>query len=232
MITLKDGTTTEDSRLGRLVQFDEQSRQYPIRSLVAAKPLRSYTWGLNTYLDQGHEGACVGFSLAHELAARPSVVAGVNALTAQNIYYEAQKTDPWAGGAYPGASPRYEGTSVLAGVKYVQSQGFISEYRWAFSLEDALLAIGYQGPGILGCYWYEGMADTDAKGFIKPTGRILGGHAIIVRGVSVKNKTVRLTNSWGKGWGINGDCYMTWDDFAKVLANNGEFCIPVVRAKK
>lgn len=232
MVNLKDGTTTEDPRLDRLIEFDEKSRSYPIRQLVAEKPLRSYTWGLPiNNLDQGSEGACVGFSWSHELAARPAPVLGVTNETARQTYFQAQQLDEWPGGAYSGATPFYEGTSVLAGAKAVVAQGKVKEYRWAFSLNDALLAIGYQGPGVLGCWWYEGMMRPDEKGFIKPTGRKVGGHAICVRGVNVKNRTVRLSNSWGEDWGIDGDCFMTFEDFEKVLLEEGEFCIPVQRVK-
>lgn len=230
-IELKDGTITHDPRLDRLVHFDERSRDYPIRTLLAADEPRSYTWRLPVYLDQGTEGACVGFSWAHELVARPSEVKDVDTAFARNIYFEAQKIDPWEGGAYPGATPFYEGTSILAGAKSTVATGKITEYRWGFSLNDALVAISRKGPGILGCYWYEGMMNTDDNGFIKPSGAILGGHAIIVRGVSVKNKTVRLSNSWGRNWGQDGDCFMTWDDFNTVLMNDGEFCIPVKRVR-
>ncbi len=228
---LKDATTTQDPRLDRLVQFDERSRAYPIRALVEDKPLRSYTWSLPVYLNQRNEGACVGFSWSHELAARPALVAGITDETARQTYFQAQRLDSWAGGAYPGAFPFYEGTSVIAGAKAVQAQGKIKEYRWAFSLRDALLAIGYAGPGILGCWWFEGMMDTDSNGFIHPTGDAVGGHAIVVRGVNVKNKTVRLSNSWGKSWGKDGDCFMTFEDFEKVLLDEGEFCITVGRVK-
>lgn len=222
---------TTDRRLDRIIQFDDRSRQFPIRTLVADKPLRSYTWRLNTRLDQGDEGACVGFSWSQELAARPVEVPNISNDFAREIYHEAQQLDEWDGGEYAGADPQYEGTSVLAGAKVVQAQGRIKEYRWAFSLNDVLLALGYQGPGVLGCNWYSDMMEPDLNGFVKPTGEIAGGHAILVRGVSVKRKTVTLANSWGTSWGKGGDCYMTFEDFEKLLLDAGEFCIPVQRIK-
>lgn len=231
MYTLKDGTTTQDKRLDRLIQFDERSKAYPIRTLVADKKPRSYTWRLNTHLDQGSDGACVGFSWSHEMAARPVEIPNITNSTALNTYYQAQQLDEWDGGAYPGATPFYEGTSVLAGAKAVSAQNHMKEYRWAFNLNDVILALGYQGPGVFGVNWTNDMFNPDAKGFIKPTGAIAGGHAILVRGVNVKTKTVRLSNSWGTSWGVNGDCFMTFDDFEKALLNDGEFCIPVARTK-
>ena len=67
MITLKDGNKTGDIRLDRIKYFDKRSRGYPIRRMVARKKMRSYTWRCNVHLDQGSEGACVGFGVAHEL---------------------------------------------------------------------------------------------------------------------------------------------------------------------
>lgn len=79
---LRDGSTVEDPRLDRLVQFDERSRGYGIVPLLEAQDKtqpRSYTWGCDIRtLDQGREGACVGFAWAGEAAARP-VVGGTRA---------------------------------------------------------------------------------------------------------------------------------------------------------
>lgn len=221
---LKGGFITKDPRLDRVPQFDPKSRAFPIRQLVGEKPLRSYTWSLSRYLDQGREGACVGFSLSHELIARPAVVLGIDDGFARNIYREAQKIDEWPG-------ENYEGTSVLAGIKTLQAKGFYKEYRWAFGLRDAQLAIGYAGPGVAGLNWYEGMLRPDAKGFIHPTGSIVGGHAIIVRGISLKGEYVLLSNSWGQSWGMNGDCKLSFADFDRLLHEQGEFVIPVGRTR-
>ena len=92
MITLKDGSKTEDVRLDRIKFFDDRSRGFPIRALVGPKELRSYTWRCDIFLDQGNEGACVGFGVSYELAARPSEVPDMdNQFAREKIYWEAQK---------------------------------------------------------------------------------------------------------------------------------------------
>lgn len=222
---LKDNTETTDMRLDRCVQFDARSRNFPMRALTEGKPLKSYTWRCYPRLDQGPDGACVGFAVSHELSARASEVKGLDAMFAkQKIYWEAQKIDPWAGGSYPGASPFYEGTSVLAGVKVAHKLGYMKAYRWAFGLEDLLLGIGYNGPAVMGINWYTGMFYPDNNGQIKVEGSIAGGHAILANKVDVKNKRVWLHNSWGPNWGINGCAWLTFDDMERLLYEYGEAC--------
>lgn len=223
MITLKDGSETKDVRNDRIIQFDERSRNFPVRGIVTIRKRRSYTWRCHTYLDQGAEGACVGFGISHELAARPSEVKRLtNKFAREKIYWEAQKRDRWPGGSYPGANPVYEGTSVLAGVKVAQKKGYFDSYYWAFSFDDLALGVGYRGPAVLGLSWMEGMYDTDENGFIHATGDPVGGHCILCRAINVKKKYFLLRNSWGRNWGINGDCKISFADMKKLLADNGE----------
>ena len=231
-IQLRDGSTTNDKRLTRIKLFDEKSKEYPVRALVDDKSLRSYTWSCGQFLDQGSDGACVGFSFAHELIARPVVVENIdNKFAKENIYWEAQKIDPWPGGSYPGADPTYEGTAVLAGVKVCKNLGYILEYRWAFSIEDLALAVGHVGPAVLGIPWYDGMFNVRSCGHIHVDGQLAGGHAILCNGVSIKNRTFTLHNSWGPSWGNNGTCKISWDELESLLNEDGEACIPVTRAQ-
>jgi hypothetical protein len=213
-----------DPRLDRLVQFDERSREYPIRELLQAKKPRSYTWQCNSWLDQGQEGACVGFAWAHELAARPSAQKGIFNDTALAIYKQAKKLDQWIG-------ENYNGTSIIAGIRAVQQffPAAITEYRWGFGLNDLILTLGYHGPVVLGINWYQDMYRPDSSGFIRVSGGIAGGHAILARGVNIKHKRIVLHNSWGQDWGINGDCYVTFDDMDRLLHEDGEACVPVRR---
>jgi len=219
---LRDGSTVKDKRLDRIQEFDIRSRNYSIAK-PERKKYRSYTWRCTTCLDQGKEGSCVGHGIAHELLARPVEVKNITHTYAkENIYWEAQRKDQWKGGSYPGANPVYEGTSVLSGVKVAQSLGWFEEYRWAFSFEELILGVGYNSPAVLGLKWYEGMGNTDKKGYITPTGKCVGGHCILCNAVDIKNERLTLHNSWGKNWGINGECYITFLDIIELLKNDGE----------
>jgi hypothetical protein len=236
-IQLRDGTTAQDPRLGRLRQFDERSRNYSIRATLAAagiKEPRGYTWRCNLWLDQLSEGSCVGHAWAHELVARPVQAQGVDHEYARRIYHEAQRVDPWPGGAYEGGTPFYEGTSVLAGAQICQRLNHFDEYRWAFGIDDLVLALGYAGPAVLGIDWHRDMAQAEDDGRIRPVGELLGGHAILAYKVQVPTKRrevgkVWLHNSWGQSWGLNGRCYLTYDDLDQLLHQGGEVCIPLKR---
>ena len=224
---LKNGQFASDSRLGRIPQFDERSKKFAITDTITtfqAKNPRSYTWSVSKQLNQGMEGSCVGFSWAHELIARPMKYLTADNAYARNIYKEAQKVDEWEG-------EDYEGTSVLAGAKIVQSLGHMKEYRWAFGLDDLILAVGYKGPAVLGINWYTGMFDADSNGFVHATGEVEGGHAILCNRVNIKLKEFSLWNSWGSDWGINGACKVSFNDMEKLLSEWGEACIPVERIK-
>jgi hypothetical protein len=227
-VRLRGGRETNDRRLDRLPQFDERSRAFPIRTLVAGKPLRSYTWSTPLTLNQGNEGACVGFAWSHELAGRPSVHRWVSNEYARGLYHEAQLHDEWSGEGY-------EGTSVLAGAKVCALRRHFREYRWAFGLNDLLLALGYAGPAVLGINWWTGMFRPDVDGRIRPTGSVEGGHAIEANQIVVPlprrpTGQVWVWNSWGvsSGW---PRAWLTFDDMERLLNESGEACIPTGRLR-
>ena len=224
----------ENRKLDRQIKFDEKSRSFPIRELLSDGRLSNKHWKCAAHLDQGSEGACVGFAWSHELNAVPFRVR-VMTNTAKTIYYAAQQWDQWAG-------TEYDGTSVLAGAKVVHSLGHMPEYRWAFGIDDVLRTLSEHGPVVLGVNWYEGMFNTNAEGFIAPTGEIAGGHAILAKAVKFRERIgfwwndlpepiITLHNSWGIGWGVDGDAYITASDLAILLNQQGEACVPVKRTR-
>lgn len=222
---IKNNLEVQDIRLGRIPQFDEKSKQFPIKQLLENNnaKLINKVWICDEWYDQIAEGSCVAHAIAHELVASPIQQRGITPQLIKNIYCEAQKIDPWQGGACPDNNqPFYEGTSILAGVKIAQKMGFFETYRWAFGIKDLTVGISHFGPAVLGINWYENMSKPNVFGFIKPTGQLQGGHAILAYGVNFINKTIRLRNSWGKKWGRQGDCWITFDDMEKLLKENGE----------
>lgn len=230
-IELKGGFTTKDPRLDRLPQHDPRNLRFLAVKTLDTRTPRSYTWSIDKWLDQGQEGACVGFGFGHDGIARPARLEYIdNDYAREQIYWNAQRTyDEWPGGAYPGADPFYEGTSVLAGAKACYDLNHFRQYEWAYSVEELILAVGYKGPAVLGINWYEGMYDTDGLGYIHPTGEIMGGHAILCNKVSVTGEYFSLHNSWGQNWGINGEAKVSFNDMAILLKNDGEACVPTKR---
>jgi len=213
---LKNKTETLDPRLDRIEFHDPRSKRFPVMGRIRARKPRSYTWRCNAHLDQGREGACVGFGVAHELIARPAEAKGVDGIYAREIYKEAQQIDPWPG-------DNYEGTTVLAGVEIARKRGWIDGYYHAFGLDDLIMGVGYSGPAVLGVPWHEGMYAPDANGYITPTGVKMGGHCIVCKAIDVTGERFLLHNSWGDDWGpLGGDCYLTFDDMDFLLENGGE----------
>lgn len=239
-LLLRGGHTTTDPRLDRVPQWDEKNEQYNEREILEmfAVPQtgpRSYGWRLLYWLNQGNDGACVGFSWTHELGAWPAPVVVTDEF-AFGVYHQAQTLDEWAGEAY-------EGTSVLAGAKAVHQRGYMDEYRWATSLDDLVLAVGYHGPAVIGVDWLDGMFQPRPSGLVEVTGNVAGGHAILIVGISlhpelkgekISEPVFRLRNSWGRDWGHNGDCYVKLSDMPKLFGGgaNIEACIPVVRDRQ
>lgn len=229
---LRNGKTATDRRLGRIPRFDPRSRNFSIRDAVTERSPRSYTWRCRPHLDQGQEGSCVGHGVTHELLARPAEVPGLDHAFARKLYFDAQRIDDWPGGAYPGASPFYEGTSVLSGVKVAQKLGYFDSYRWALSFDDFLLGLSHAGPAVIGVNWWTDMMEPDEDGFLWDSGQIEGGHCLLVKAINLGAKYVTVHNSWGTGWGNGGDAKINFDTMRTLLSNEGEACFFVGRHTK
>lgn len=209
--------------LGRMPEFDERSRAFTVKNVIplGAEP-RTWFWDCFVRLNQGTEGACVGFGWAAELAASPVVIPNVTNQVGFDIYHAAQKIDEWPG-------ENYEGTSVLAGAKIALANGWVPEYRWAFNHDDLVLAVAHMGPAIIGINWYTGMDQIGADGIAHVFGTVRGGHCVCIIGVDIGQKLFLIQNSWGQSWGQDGRCWITFDDMKRLLSERGDACIPMKR---
>ena len=139
-----------------------------------------------------------------------------------DIYNAAQLIDEW-----PGVD--YLGTSVRAGIKVLNKQGYISSYRWAFDGATAVNHILNVGPVVTGTDWMEGLMSVDKKGFVYPKGRMIGGHSVIFVGCNTLEKcpdgnsgSVTFLNSWGTSWGSKGRAKLSIQAFDQLIRANGE----------
>jgi hypothetical protein len=226
-----------DRTFNWIPRFDERSRNFPVREVIRPVPLRNKLWRVGPILDQGQEGACVGFGWAAEAFATPTAVrldrvkAAVprdDQAFAQFTYQTAKKLDE-----YPGEN--YDGSSVLAGAKAMQQFGLLKEYRWAFSIQDVIDSIITKGPVVLGINWYDGMYEAPS-GKLNVSGPLAGGHCIAAVGFTVASErfdgasTITLQNSWGPDWGAHGLAEIQTSQLANLLRQDGEACVPVRRS--
>lgn len=216
-----------DPRLGRRYEPDARSARFPISGLLPRMTYeqpRSKIWPCKVVLDQGSEGSCVGHGFAHDLIAAPFPLTTIALPDAKRIYKAAQDIDEWPGNLY-------EGTSVIAGAKAVMNLFWnaMESYRWATTIQDVIATLGYHGPVVVGFNWYTGMYNIDSLGYIRVYGTIAGGHCLLVRGVDVENARFLLHNSWGPTWGKNGTAWMTFEDFERLMTENGDVCVPINR---
>lgn len=220
--------------MGRLFAEDERDKLFPyltVMPLSTGGRTSRFWWSNGWWGDQGSTPHCVAFSWAHWISDGPKMTSifpdrnpGVDTY---HLYCEAQKRDPWPGDCN---TPLYDGTSVRAGAKVLQEWGYIQEYRWATTAEQAVNAVLTQGPVIVGTMWYYDMFFPSRTDWIlSPTGGGVGGHAYVLNGVDTEKGLFRIKNSWGKNWGRGGHAYIRIEDMDKLIKNYGEACIPLQR---
>lgn len=221
---IKNNTVILDKRLDCLLLGDKRDNNFPVTSWLNFTEPRDIAYYCDKHLDQGQEGACVGFGTSHLIATLFSGLVYVDEKFArETIYWPAQKIDPWDGGAYPDADPFYEGTATNCGLKIAKQLGFFTAFRRAFTLKDVILGLSWHGPALFGVNWYEYMGEPDRKGFIHVKGKQTGGHCILGKALSLDKKGIKLHNSWGEDWGVDkGCCWISLDDVDKLLKQGGE----------
>lgn len=213
--------------LGRREKFDVRDENYQIgdvpaelRKAAEGKPRRYRYWNEGkTRVNQGSVPACVGAAWVHYLINGPVKQDPKLIPNFIDVYRMAQDVDEWPGN-------NYAGTSVRAGAKVFQQLGFIQNYFWGWSVEQAADAILNIGPVVAGTIWTRGMSYPDKEGIIRVTGQIDGGHAYLVNGVNLDKAMFRMEQSWFPSWGATGNAFIPFEEMEKLFSADAECCLP------
>jgi hypothetical protein len=192
--------------------------------LEAERTSGKQMWANPLQLNQGSEGACVGFGNCGVANAAPLVHEYGNDYGFR-LYEMAKQRD-----ARPGTN--YAGTTLQAGAKAMVSEGHFKTYAFTRSVETLALFLLNKGPATIGVDWHLGMDRVDSKGFIHPTGSVRGGHCVVVDGVTwnvegVEPNRLRIRNSWGSAWGFNGRARISGADLQALFNRGGQACVAV-----
>src|SRR4051794_4704295 len=208
---------SDPRKLGRLLQHDPKSRDYPAQGASQIKTVIHQRHC--TAFDQGDTSSCTGNAMAGALMTDPLWRKGrkLDEVQARILYGMATKLDG-PPGEFP---PDDTGSSGLGVAKAAKALGYISAYHHAFELEHALAAVSLS-PIIVGLEWLEGCDEPDKDGLVSYKGRSRGGHEVEAYGLNVERRAVHLYNSWGRTWGLRGTFSLSFDDFGRALANEGD----------
>lgn len=236
-------TVIEDVGVGTGRLYIPDERDWPLRSedLQAEAPEAQesldkgwrYWFADGWWGDQGRTPQCVAYSWLHWAEDGPVTHEPKKPQRGDQhdrgslhnpteMYNWCQRNDQWPG-------EDYDGTSVRAGAKYLQSKGMIAQYRWAQNIDDITRAVLTQGPVIMGTLWTRSMSRPDENNFIHVgnTEGDLYGHAYLVNGVNLEKNKARIKNSWGRSWGKNGHAWIALDELERLLNNHGEACLAI-----
>lgn len=210
-------------RLGRHVEHDPRSRAFGVTATTVLKKVRWRRYG-NPF-NQGQLGSCTGNAITGILNTSPFHKSGSRIYAEKDAVaiYEAATLIDNITGQYP---PTDTGSSGLAVCKAAKAKGYISAYRHAFGLQQALSAL-MSGPVITGVDWYEGFDTPDASGLVAISGAVRGGHEFEVIGYDPSTGLVEAVNSWGAGWGVKGHFFFTADTWGRLLSQQGDVTVPI-----
>lgn len=222
-----------DYGLGRRPQFDHRSLGFPLRAaLPDAVVRRTRYWAyFGQVLDQGSTGTCVAHAWHARLQAAPVVRKAATLPRPFDLYRKIVLNDDWPENDAEATAPDVQlqsGTSTLAAAKTCQQLGYISEYRWALSIDDVIDALCAHGPLCTGVAWYDSFFDPDREGSltIAPGASVVGGHEFVLIGWDNARGRIRMLNSWSRTWGQSGRAWLAAETFERLLREDGDACTP------
>jgi len=190
--------------------LDADPRDYKLTLAPdSASGLQSRKWDCPVRLDQGREGACVGFGGAHHIACHPWPQMATRRL-AMLFYRGAQDNDEWAGNTYSGTS----GSGLM---RFLSAAGLICTYYRVRTFDELCYTISTKSAVSGGFPWRAGCFEPDRSGFIRYEGEVKGGHYVCINGVDFESEFFTIVQSWGRKHGIGGEVKVRFSDMRQMI---------------
>jgi hypothetical protein len=209
-----------ENGLGRIPHFDPRSMRYRmgdyLQGRVAVLPDEK-VWQRGQTLNQGSEGACVGFGwVAWENCKPLGYIRQQGNDYAFDWYHRAQLLDP-----FPGTN--YSGTTVGAGGKVAKERGLAASYVWASTYDDISAFVRSTGPVVMGTTWLRSMDRVGPDNYLTVdfSSGARGGHCWLLYGF-LRDGTAVCQNSWGDGYADGGTFFLHPRGLKQLLYHNGE----------
>ena len=237
---LLDHRAVEGKPAGRNIKHDERSWAYRWWREVERTPKGQVREGYDrkslervehdrvggVFYQGRHTMSCTGNAMAGLLNTYPFHLSTRKPLEERHaiaLYAHATEIDDLVG-TYPYEDTGSYGLDVC---KVAKDLGYISGYRHAFSVDEALDAL-QELPVLTGVYWYESFDEPDSNHTIHIRGpKPAAGHAFVVRGYDPDTGLVKADNSWADSWGDNGSFYFTVETWETLLAQEGDVTVPI-----
>jgi hypothetical protein len=227
--------------LGRRHAPDPRDRLYPAQLVLdrMSPKRRTVPWRRLRVLDQKSTGTCVGHGWRGWFEGEPTMHKPDEGRDAFAIYRQAILLDEWPDNDGEETKPNEQleaGSSVRAGAKAMQQDGYIGSYVWATTaaqIADFVTRVD-GSPVVLGTSWMNAMFSPDPKtGLVKVTGGVAGGHCYVTDWFDFTTRRHRCYTSWGDGFGqkdadgVGGIFWLATRDLDRLLRNQGEACCGV-----
>lgn len=185
---------------------------------ILERAFKTRNWTPLGILDQGADGACVGFGCAGNCGCTPKPQKDVSNAVGLKLYHEAQTLDEWPG-------TNYDGTSLTGGMKALQKENRIGSYLWLQNAAQVALTIGYLSAVVIAVPWKQNMMDVDEDGLVHATGDDVGGHCVNLCGFNATSRRFKIQQSWGPDWGVKGFAWLSFDDLNVLLQQSGQAAV-------
>jgi hypothetical protein len=220
--------TPLDPRLGRHMMHDDRSRAFATGASKTRMPTTNVRHKRRAGIwNQGEIGSCTCNAELGLLMTEPFITqaGGIGKWHFEEsdcvaLYKLATRLDnALIEGVY---EPDDTGSTFLYASKAAKKQSLIRSYSHTFGTIQFLNQL-VQTPMSLGINWYEGMMETDRRGFVLPRGRLAGGHQICVDEINCDKEYIGFAQSWGDDWSpLDGWGRMSFDTLDRLLREDGD----------